>query len=44
MRPLRLTMTAFGPYAGAETVDFDALGGGFRQTTEIIEASGILDQ
>ena len=25
MRPLRLTMTAFGPYAGTEVVDFDAL-------------------
>ncbi|MFT7650733.1 MAG: exonuclease SbcC, partial [Candidatus Poriferisodalaceae bacterium] len=25
MRPLRLSMTAFGPYAGAEVVDFDAL-------------------
>lgn len=25
MRPLRLSMTAFGPYAGTETVDFDAL-------------------
>jgi len=25
MRPLRLTMTAFGPYAGTETVDFDGL-------------------
>lgn len=27
MRPLRLTMTAFGPYAGTETVDFSALEG-----------------
>ena len=26
------------------TVDFDALGGGFEETTEIIEASGIQDQ
>ena len=26
------------------TVDFDALGGGFQETTEIIEASGILNQ
>lgn len=26
------------------TVDFDALGGGFQETTEIIEASGILSQ
>ena len=26
------------------TVDFDALGGGFERTTEIIEASGILNQ
>ena len=25
MRPLRLTITAFGPYAGTEVVDFDAL-------------------
>jgi len=25
MRPLQLTMTAFGPYAGTEVVDFDAL-------------------
>lgn len=25
MRPLRLSMTAFGPYAGTEHVDFDAL-------------------
>jgi len=27
MRPLRLTMTAFGPYAGTEVVDFEALTG-----------------
>lgn len=26
MRPIRLTMSAFGPYAGAETVDFTQLG------------------
>ena len=26
MRPLRLTMSAFGPYAGTTTVDFEALG------------------
>lgn len=26
MRPLKLTMSAFGPYAGATEVDFDALG------------------
>src|SRR5512140_1287371 len=26
MRPLKLTMTAFGPYAGTETVDFRELG------------------
>lgn len=26
MRPLKLTMSAFGPYAGQTTVDFDALG------------------
>lgn len=26
MRPLRLTMSAFGPYAGEETVDFTQLG------------------
>ena len=26
MRPLKLTMTAFGPYAGKETIDFDRLG------------------
>ena len=25
MRPLRLRLTAFGPYAGTEVVDFDAL-------------------
>ena len=28
MRPLKLTMTAFGPYAGTETVDFARLGTG----------------
>ena len=26
MRPLKLKMTAFGPYAGSETIDFDRLG------------------
>ncbi len=26
MKPLQLTMTAFGPYGGAQTVDFTALG------------------
>jgi exonuclease SbcC len=26
MRPLKLQMTAFGPYAGVETIDFDRLG------------------
>ena len=26
MRPLKLKMTAFGPYAGTETIDFDRLG------------------
>ncbi len=26
MRPLKLTMTAFGPYAGTETIDFGRLG------------------
>ena len=26
MRPIKLTMSAFGPFAGKETVDFDALG------------------
>ena len=25
MKPIRLTMTAFGPYAGTEVVDFSAL-------------------
>jgi iron(III) transport system substrate-binding protein len=29
--------------AGIEPVDFDALGGGFQETTAIIEASGILN-
>ena len=28
MRPLRLTMSAFGPYAGTETVDFEKFGEG----------------
>ena len=28
MRPLKLTMSAFGPYAGAETVDFSKFGEG----------------
>ena len=28
MRPLTLTMSAFGPYAGAETVDFSKFGEG----------------
>ncbi len=28
MRPLKLTMTAFGPYAGREELDFEALGTG----------------
>jgi len=27
MRPLKLTMTAFGPYAGEEVIDFGRLGG-----------------
>lgn len=27
MRPLKLTMTAFGPYAGEEVLDFSVLGG-----------------
>ncbi len=26
MRPVRLTLSAFGPYAGEQTLDFDALG------------------
>ena len=26
MRPIRLEMSAFGPYAGLETVDFTRLG------------------
>ena len=26
MRPLKLTMSAFGPYAGVTEIDFDALG------------------
>ena len=26
MRPLKLTMSAFGPYAGSTTVDFEKLG------------------
>lgn len=28
MRPVTLTMSAFGPYAGEETIDFDLLGSG----------------
>ena len=28
MRPLKLTMSAFGPYKGTETIDFTALGQG----------------
>ena len=28
MRPLKLTMTAFGPYAGTEVIDFARLGTG----------------
>ena len=26
MRPLKLTMSAFGPYAGEEVIDFEKLG------------------
>ena len=26
MRPVKLVMSAFGPYAGLEVIDFDALG------------------
>ena len=26
MRPIRLKMSAFGPYAGVETIELDALG------------------
>ena len=26
MRPLQLKMSAFGPYAGTETIDFECLG------------------
>ena len=26
MRPIKLTMSAFGPYAGVTTIDFDKLG------------------
>ena len=26
MRPLKLEMSAFGPYAGKETIDFEKLG------------------
>ena len=26
MRPLKLTMAGFGPYAGVQTLDFEALG------------------
>ena len=28
MRPLKLTISAFGPYAGETSVDFEALGTG----------------
>ena len=28
MRPLKLTMSAFGPYAGQQVLDFEALGTG----------------
>ena len=28
MRPLKLEMTAFGPYGGTETVDFERFGKG----------------
>ena len=27
MKPIKLTMSAFGPYAGVQTVDFSQLGG-----------------
>ena len=26
MRPLKLVMSAFGPYAGEETIDFEKMG------------------
>ena len=26
MRPTKLTLTAFGPYAAEQTIDFDVLG------------------